>query len=115
MAYIVLYKDEYDDNIWRDYCNACMEDPDAISLTIKFDAYRDVEAEYEDEYNDEKGDYEICVKGKVTYTINEAESEEDAIQQAIDYFCDDDLFYGTEDAENVTEDDCEVVGFERED
>ena len=51
-------------------------------------------------------DYDINVKGLCTYTIREAESEEDAIIQAIDDFCNDDLFWDTEEAENVTEDDC---------
>ena len=49
-------------------------------------------------------DYEINVKGLCTYTIREAESEEEAIIQAIDYLYDDDLFYG----EEATEDDCVI-------
>lgn len=58
------------------------------------------------------GDYEINVKGLCTYDIKGAESEEEAIIQAIDYFCDDDLFYGTEATENVTEDDCVIMWYE---
>ena len=53
-------------------------------------------------------DYDINVKGLCTYTIREAESEQEAIIQAIDYFCDDDAFYCTEETENVTEDDCYI-------
>ena len=53
-------------------------------------------------------DYDINVKGLCTYTIIEAESEEEAIIQAIDNFCNDDLFWDTEEAENVTEDDCTI-------
>lgn len=58
------------------------------------------------------GDYEICVKGMETYTIKHAESKEDAIAQAIDCFKDDDMYYGSEEAENVTEDDCEIIWYE---
>lgn len=53
-------------------------------------------------------DYWINVKGLCTYTINGAESEEEAIMQAIDYFQDDDMFYGTKVAENVQPQDCIV-------
>lgn len=53
-------------------------------------------------------DYDINVKGLCTYTIREMESEEKAIIQAIDNFCNDDLFYGTKETENVTEDDCTI-------
>ena len=53
-------------------------------------------------------DYDINVKGLCTYTIKEAESKEEAITQAIDDFCNDDLFWGTEEAENITEDDCTI-------
>lgn len=59
-------------------------------------------------------DYDINVKGLCTYTIREAESEEDAIIQAIDDFCNDDLFYDTEEAENVTEDDCVIEWYSKE-
>lgn len=55
------------------------------------------------------GDYEICVKGIETYTIRYAESEEDAIAQVIDCFKDDDMHYGADYTENVTEDDCEII------
>ena len=60
------------------------------------------------------GTYEICVKGLETYTIYNAKSEKDAIIQAIDYFCDDDEWYGSKEAENVTEDDCDVEWFEED-
>ena len=58
------------------------------------------------------GTYEINVKKLCTYTIYDAESEEDAIIQAIDDFFNDDEFYGTPETENVTEDDCTVVWYE---
>lgn len=60
------------------------------------------------------GTYEICVMGLETYIVRNAKSEEDAIIQAIDYFKDDDMWYGSEEAENVTEDDCEIVWFEED-
>ena len=55
--------------------------------------------------------YEVCVKSMETYSV-EADSEEDAIVQAIDYFCDDDEYYGSEFTENITEKDCKIVGCE---
>lgn len=58
------------------------------------------------------GDYDINVKGLCTYTIKEAKSKEEAIIQAIDDFCNDDMFYGDKVTENVTKDDCEVMWFE---
>lgn len=58
------------------------------------------------------GNYDICVKGMETYTIRGAKSKKDAIIQAIDYFMDDDMYYGTEEAENVTENDCEIMWYE---
>lgn len=58
------------------------------------------------------GNYEVCVMGIETYTIKNAESEEDAIIQAMDCFFNDDEYYGSEEAENVTEEDCEIVWFE---
>lgn len=57
-------------------------------------------------------DCEVCVKGMETYSIKEAKSKEDAIIQAIDYFMDDDMYYGTEEAENVTKEDCEIMWYE---
>lgn len=53
--------------------------------------------------------YEINVMNLCTYTIRGAESEEEAIIKAMDCFYDDDEFYGSEEAENVTEADCRVV------
>lgn len=53
-------------------------------------------------------DYDINVKGLCTYTIKEAKSEEEAIIQAIDDFCNDDMFYGDKVTENVTKDDCVI-------
>lgn len=62
------------------------------------------------EENEQAGEYEISVKGLVSYS-GYAESEEDAIVYAIDCFKDDDEFYGTEVAETVTEDDCKIIAF----
>lgn len=57
-------------------------------------------------------DYDINVKGLCTYEIKGVESEEEAIMQAIDCFCNDDEFCGAEETENVTESDCEIMWFE---
>lgn len=57
MAYIRLYADEFPYHVWNEYCEICKESPMAISLTIKFDALKDVEAEYEDD-EDETDDYD---------------------------------------------------------
>ena len=59
------------------------------------------------------GNYEISVMGKETYFIYGAENKTKAIQEAIEYFQNDDLFVGSREAEHVTEDDCEVVWFEK--
>lgn len=59
-------------------------------------------------------DYDINVKRLCTYTIRGAESEKDAIIKAIDDFCNDDLFCGTEETENVTEDDCTIDWYSKE-
>ena len=58
-----------------------------------------------------RGDYEVSVLGLETYWVMDANSEEEAIDKAIDLFRDDDLYYDTEEAENVTEKDCRVVDF----
>lgn len=55
---------------------------------------------------------DVNVKGLCTYEIKEVKSIEKAIIRAIDYFCDDDEFYGTPETENVTEADCEVMWYE---
>lgn len=55
------------------------------------------------------GNYDVCVKNMETYTICEAESEEDAIMQAIDCFKDDDMHHGADYTESVTEEDCEIM------
>lgn len=55
--------------------------------------------------------YEVCVMDMETYTVT-AESEEDAIIEAIDCFKNDDEYYGSEEAENVTEEDCVIMCFE---
>ena len=111
MAHIILYADDFSYDVWEEYCEICGEDASAISLTISFDIYKNVKAVYEED-EEEEGHYEICVMNKETYRIEYAKSKEDAIIQAIDFFKDDDEFFGTEEAENVTEDDCEIVWYE---
>ena len=59
-----------------------------------------------------RGNYEVSVLGLETYSIIDAYSKEEAIDRAIDLFRDDDEFWDTEEAKNVTEEDCEVVCFE---
>ena len=59
------------------------------------------------------GDYEVCVMGMETYKVEGAFTERQAIIRAMDYFRDDDLYFDTEEAENVTEEDCEIIDFER--
>ena len=57
------------------------------------------------------GKYEVSVMGLESYEV-EANSEEEAIITAIDYFKDDDLYCGTKEANNVTEEDCFIMWFE---
>lgn len=59
-------------------------------------------------------DYDINVKCLCTYTIKEAESKEAAIVEAIDSFCNDDLFWGSDETKNVSEDDCVIEWFSKE-
>lgn len=75
----------------------------------------DFECEIVDEWEetDKIGKYDVCVLNMETYTVY-AKSEDDAIVKAIDKFMDDDMHYGTKEAENVTEADCEIVDFEGE-
>lgn len=63
------------------------------------------------EKSEEVGEYEVSVYGMETYKVY-ATSEEDAINRAIEKFMDDDMYCGSEEAENVTEDDCEIIWFE---
>lgn len=57
------------------------------------------------------GEYEISVMGMESYKV-EAETKEEAIIKAIDCFANDDLYYGTEEADKVTEADCFVMWYE---
>ena len=57
------------------------------------------------------GEYEISVMGMESYKV-EAETEKEAIIKAIDCFANDDLYYGTEEADKVTEADCFVMWYE---
>ena len=49
MAHIILYRDEFDCDVWDTYCEICNEHPSAISITITFDEFKDVKAEYEED------------------------------------------------------------------
>lgn len=79
---------------------------------------RELECEIIEEYDEwnsteQIGKYDVCVLGMETYTVY-AKSERDAIVKAMDKFMDDDMYCGTEEAYNVAEEDCEIVGFEGE-
>ena len=54
--YIVLYAEDFNSDIWEEYCEICGESPSAISLRIPFNPQK-VEAEYE-EYDESDGEYE---------------------------------------------------------
>lgn len=59
MSYIVLYRDEFDNDVWNEYCSICKVSSAATSLKIIFDECEDVEAEYEDyEYEDDEDEDE---------------------------------------------------------
>lgn len=36
MNYIVLYADDYDYDVWKEYCDICHVPYDVISITIRF-------------------------------------------------------------------------------
>ena len=44
MNYIVLYADDYDCDVWQEYCDVCGVSCDATYIKIKFN-YNDVEAD----------------------------------------------------------------------
>lgn len=58
MAYIVLYRDEFYNDVWEEYCSICKVSPAATSLKIIFDECEDVEAEYEDYEDDDDDEYD---------------------------------------------------------
>lgn len=112
----VAYKDACGDYIlfdgteeeaYRFYSKFCEKNN---MLLIGYDTMVENFEESEDEVNAEAGEYEVSVKGLVSYS-GYAESEEDAIIYAIDCFKDDDEFCGTEVAENVTKEDCRIITF----
>lgn len=37
LNYIILYADEHDRDVWKDYCSACGAPLSATSITIYFD------------------------------------------------------------------------------
>lgn len=47
MSEIVLYADEFDWDVWEQYCDICGVDYHATCITIKFNR-EDVEADYDD-------------------------------------------------------------------
>lgn len=57
------------------------------------------------------GEYEVSVMGLESYKV-EADSEEEAIIKAIDSFINDDMYWGTEEADRVTEEDCRIMWYE---
>lgn len=58
------------------------------------------------------GTYEISVKGLTTYTVKGARTLKEAFTEAINYFINDDLFYDTPEADEVSEKDCRIVDYE---
>lgn len=36
-AHIILYGDEFEYDVWKQYCNACGAEPSAESIVIRFD------------------------------------------------------------------------------
>lgn len=73
----------------------------------------DFTCEIIEEGDEQIGKYTVCVLDMETYTVY-AKSEKDAIDKAITDFVNDDMFYETEEADNVTQDDCRIVYFEGE-
>lgn len=58
------------------------------------------------------GTYEISVKGLTTYTVKGARPLKEAFTEAINYFINDDLFYNSPEADEVSEKDCTVADCE---
>ena len=53
MSHIILYADDFNYDVWKEYCEICGVHPSAISITIIFDD-NDVKAYYDEEdYDDE--------------------------------------------------------------
>lgn len=73
----------------------------------------DFECEIVEEEDEQIGKYTVCVLNMETYIVY-AKSERDAIVKAMDKFVNDDMFYGTKEADNVTQDDCRIIYFEGE-
>lgn len=83
-------------------------------MTLKYDTEDDDWGNEDDDFcTDASGTYEVCVLNSETYTV-QANNEEEAKIQALDYFRDDDLWYGSEEAENATIEDCEIIDFEED-
>lgn len=68
MAYIILYADDFTTDVWEEYCEICKEEPSAISLTITFDEFENVKAEYEE---DKSCNYICNLCGEVFYCEND--------------------------------------------
>jgi hypothetical protein len=73
----------------------------------------DFACEIVEEEDEQIGKYTVCVLNMETYIVY-AKSERDAIVKAMDKFVNDDMFYGTKEADNVTQDDCRIIYFEGE-
>ena len=124
MATVRFYYDvEVDDFELMEICdNADISDEDVVDRAKTLLGYDiqdrainvgDFEYEIVEEWDEpeEVGEYEVSVYGMETYKVY-ATSENDAINRAMEKFMDDDMYCGTEEAENVTESDCEVIWFE---
>jgi hypothetical protein len=73
----------------------------------------DFECEIVEDEDEQIGKYTVCVLNMETYIVY-AKSERDAINKAITDFVNDDMFYETKEADNVTQDDCRIIYFEGE-
>lgn len=127
MPKVRLYYDiEIDEDIYREDFELKdddeISDEDIISRARTLFGYSlqdrainvgDFECEIIEEEDEQIGKYTVCVLDMETYTVY-AKSEKDAIDKAITKFMDDDMFYGTEEANNVTPDDCRIIDFEGE-
>ena len=127
MAKVRFYYDvEIDEDIYREDFELKdddeISDKDIISRARTLLGYSiqdrainvgDFECEIVEEEDEQIGKYTVCVLNMETYIVY-SKSERDAINKAMDKFVNDDMFYGTKEADNVTQDDCRIVYFEGE-
>ena len=52
MRYIILYADDYDYDVWEEYCDICGVDCDATYIKIHFDD-KNVECDSDNEQSEE--------------------------------------------------------------